>query len=341
MDYPEVDMAAQDIRVIVMKPSGEELGYLDVSAELDMDIGDTSDFEIKMPSKVWNKEWYGYGCKIAVPDTEYGGIIRDIESATESNEVTLRGPAWRGMLSYKIVKPPEGEEHLVLSGDLNDCIRTLIGDRFGGLFTVPWTNTGIDVSNWTVDRYITLYDALVKLTDTYGYRLKIRYIEPEDLEYGHIEVQAVAKNDYSEDLEYGDDGDVYVTVRDYRGGINHLICVGEGEGENRVIIDLYVQEDGSIGEKRHFSGMDEIESVYNYTSADAEKLRTDGTKRLQELRNYKKCGMSVNDAELDIGDIVSGYDAVTNTSVKMPITKKILKIQNEIVTIEYEVKGDD
>ena len=38
MDYPEVDMAAQDIRVIVMKPSGEELGYLDVSAELDMDI---------------------------------------------------------------------------------------------------------------------------------------------------------------------------------------------------------------------------------------------------------------------------------------------------------------
>lgn len=341
MDYVNIDVKTKDMKIIVMKPSGEELGYLDASADLDMDIGDTSDFEIKIPSNTWNEEWYGYGCKIAVPDTEYGGIIRDIESATESNEVTLRGPTWRGMLSDKVVKPPEGEEHLVLSGELNDCIRALVGDRFDGLFSTPWISTDIQVSNWSVDRYVTLYDALVKLTNAYGHRLQIRYVEPEDLEYGRVEVQSVAINDYSEDLEYGEDGDIHVTVRDSRSGVNHLICIGEGEGEERVVIDLYVQEDGTIGENQYYFGLDEIEDVYNYTRADADKLRTDGEKRFQELRNYKKCGMSVNDADLDIGDIVSGYDTVTNTSVTKPVTKKILKIQNEIVTIEYEVKGDD
>lgn len=341
MDYPNIDMPTQDMKIIVMKPSGEELGYLDASADIDMDIGDTSDFEIKILSSIWNQEWYGYERKIAVPNTEYGGIIRDIESATESDEITLRGPTWRGMLSDKVVKPPEGEEHLILSGELNDCIRTLIGDRFDGLFTVPWISTGIEVSNWAVDRYVTLYDALVKLTNAYGHRLQIRYIEPEDLEYGHVEVQSVVVNDYSEDLEYGEDGDIHVTVRDSRGGVNHLICIGEGEGGDRALIDLYVQGDGTIGENQYYFGLDEIEAVYNYTSADAEKLRTDGEKRFQEIRNYKKCAMSVNDVDLDIGDIVSGYDAVTNTSVTKPITKKILKIQNEIVTIEYEVKGDD
>lgn len=341
MDYSNIDMPTQDMKIIVMKPSGEELGYLDASADIDMDIGDTSDFEIKILSSIWSQEWYGYERKIAVPNTEYGGIIRDIESATESDEITLRGPTWRGMLSDKVVKPPEGEEHLILSGELNDCIRTLIGDRFDGLFTVPWISTGIEVSNWAVDRYVTLYDALVKLTNAYGHRLQIRYIEPEDLEYGHVEVQSVVINDYSEELEYGEDGDIHVTVRDSRSGVNHLICIGEGEGEDRVLIDLYVQGDGTIGENQYYFGLDEIEAVYNYTSADAEKLRADGEKRFQEIRNYKKCAMSVNDVDLDIGDIVSGYDAVTNTSVTKPITKKILKIQNEIVTIEYEVKGDD
>ena len=71
MDYPNIDMPTQDMKIIVMKPSGEELGYLDASADIDMDIGDTSDFEIKILSSIWNQEWYGYERKIAVPNTEY------------------------------------------------------------------------------------------------------------------------------------------------------------------------------------------------------------------------------------------------------------------------------
>lgn len=341
MDYSNIDMTTQDMKFTVMKASGEELGYLEESVDLDMDIGDTSDFEINISSDTWSRERHGYGCKIAIPDTEYGGIIRDIESSTGPGEVTLRGPTWRGMLADKIVEPPDGEEHLVLSGELNDCIRTLMGDRFDGLFIVPKISTDIQVSNWEVDRYVTLYDALDKLTNAYGCRLQIAYNEPEDLEYGHVDIQAVPVRDYSDELEYSIDGNVYVTVRDCRNGVNHLICVGEGEGQNRVKVDLYIQEDGSIGKKQYYFGLDEIVAVYNYTSADAGKLEEDGAKRLQELRNYKKCEMTIDDADVEIGDIVSGFDDITGTVVKKPVVRKILKIQNETVTIEYEVKGDE
>ncbi len=45
-----------------------------------MDLGDTSDFELSINSESWDAEKFSYGCRIFIPDTEYGGIIDDIES---------------------------------------------------------------------------------------------------------------------------------------------------------------------------------------------------------------------------------------------------------------------
>lgn len=329
------------IEMMMSKETGEEMGYLPSTADLDMDIGDACDFELKVSSHEWNAESLGYGCRLFSPGTEYGGIIRDIESNTSSCEVILRGPTWRGMLSKKVIEPPDGEDHLVVSGDLNDILREFIGDKYNGLITVPEVKTGISISNWQVDRYVKILDAISKLLSAYGCRLQIEYNEPEGLEYGHVDVTARPIRDYSDELEYSLDGNVYVDVRDSRNGVNHLICTGEGEGQDRIKIDLYVQEDGSIGKNQYYFGAEEIEDVYNYTSADAESLEEDGRNRLQELRNYKKCNMTIDDADVEIGDIVAGFDGITGTKVKKPVIRKILKIQNEIVTIDYEVKGDD
>ena len=277
------------IEIMMSKETGEEVGYLPPTADLDMDIGDTCDFELKVSSNEWSTESLGYGCRLFSPGTEYGGIIKDIESNTNSCEVILRGPTWRGMLSNKVIEPPDGEDHLVVSGDLNDILRKFIGDEYNGLITVPEVKTDISVSNWQVDRYVKILDAISKLLSDCGCRLQIEYNEPEGLEYGHVDVTARRVIDYSNDLEYSMDGNVYVDVRDCRNGVNHLICIGEGEGQDRVKVDLYVQEDGSIGKKQHYFGTDEIEDVYNYTGANVDKLEEDGSKRLQELMNYKKC----------------------------------------------------
>lgn len=328
------------LRFITAKPTGEEQGELTDSADVDLDVGNTNDFEINIPVSEYDTERMGYDCKIFIPGTEYGGIIGDLESNTSTEKVTLRGRTWRGMLEYKVVEPPAGQDHLVLSGELNTLIRTLIGDRFGGLFSVPDIDTGITVKNWQVDRYATLYDALQKLVSNYDRRLQIQYVQPEGLEYGYVTVQAVPIRDYSGQLEYSQEEGVHVTVRDCRNGVNHLVCVGQGENQDRIVLHLYAQKNGSIGKTQYYTGLDEISAVYDYSSAEADKLEEDGIKRLKELQNYKKCEMTIDDADLEIGDIVAGYDTVTNTQVIKPIIQKILKMQEGNITIDYSVKGD-
>lgn len=328
------------LRFIMAKPTGEEQGELTDSADVDLDVGDTNDFEINIPVSEYDTERTGYDCKIFIPGTEYGGIIGDLESNTSTEKVTLRGRTWRGMLEYKVVEPPAGQDHLILSGELNDMIRTLIGDRFSGLFSVPDVDTGIAVKSWQVDRYVTLYNALQKLVSNYDRRLQIQYVQPQGLEYGYVTVQAVPIKDYSEQLEYSQEEGIHVTVRDSRNGVNHLVCVGQGENQDRIVLHLYVQRDGSIGKTQYYTGLDEISAVYDYSSAEADKLEEDGIKRLKELQNYKKCEMTIDDADLEIGDIVAGYDAVTNTQVIKPIIQKILKMQDGNITIDYSVKGD-
>ena len=341
MDSHTLEDTISKIRFITTKPTGEECGELCDSAEADMDIGNTNDFEVTIAVSDYDTERMGYRCRIFAPGTEYGGIIGDIESISGTRKVALRGRTWRGMLQYKVVEPPAGQDHLVLSGELNTAIRTLIGDRFGDLMVIPEVDTGITIKSWQVDRYVTLYDALQKLVSNYGCRLQIQYAHPEGLEYGYVTVQAVPIVDYSEQLEYSQEEGIYVTVRDCRNGVNHLVCVGEGEKQDRVVLHLYVQKNGTIGKKQYYTGLNEISAVYNYSSAEADKLEEDGTKRLKELQNYKKCEMTIDNADLEIGDIVAGYDAVTNTQVIKPVIQKILKMQNGNITIDYSVKGED
>lgn len=335
-------MAGSAIEHFLMAmPFGEEQANLPDTAEVDLDTGDTNDFEVTVAASEWNPGTLGYGCRLYIPNTEYGGIIQDIESVTATGNIILRGDTWRGMLAYRIVEPPTGQDHLVLSGELNDVIRELIGDRLGGLFYVSEIDTGITVRNWQVDRYVTLYDALMKLVGAYGYRLKISYIQPEGLEYGYVSVQAVPIVDYSDQQEYSMEGNIHVDIRDCRNGVNHLVCAGEGENQQRAVVHLYVQQDGSIGETQYYFGQDEKAQVYIYTSADVTQLKEDGTKRLKDLMNHKKCEMTVEDVDLELGDIVSGYDEITDTQVKKPIVRKILKVQDGNITIDYKVEGED
>ena len=329
------------LKFIVSRPTGEELGYIGEDTEIDLDLGDTNDFEMRMDQNNWSKEQYWYDNRIFIPQTEYGGIIDDLEVITSTREIVLRGPTWRGLLGRKVVEPPEGEDHLTVSGELNNILRDLIGDRFDGLFSVPDVETGVMVTGWQVERYVTLYEAIMKLLDSKEYRLQISYVEPEGLEYGYVSVQAVPITDYSEELEYSREGKVNFDIRDYRGGINHLVCVGEGQNEERAVLHLYVQEDGTIGKVQHYSGMEERAAVYEYSSADLEKLEEYGKKRLKELRNYKSIDVTVDDVDLEIGDIVGGYEEITGTRLQKPVARKIINMKQGKITINYEVKGDD
>lgn len=330
------------VTMMMTDANGRDVGTLDYSISLDMDLGDTNDFEFEVDQSIWDSELMGYGCRLYIPETEYGGIIGDIEVVTKTATATLTGDTWRGMLTKKIIEPPSGQDHKTVSGELNTILRSLIEPEFSGLFVVPQEDTGVEVSNFQFDRFCTLLDGLEDMLTSVGYRLDIRYKSGDAGESGWVEIQAVEAENYSETIEYNRDNRINYDARDYRRGINHLICAGNGEGTDRTVLHLYVQSDGSVGSTKYYTGLEERVALYSYTSqSDVEQLRKDGTKRLQELMNYKQFEMSVEDVDLEIGDTVSGRDFTTGILVQKPIVQKILKIEKGKIQVEYKLKGDD
>lgn len=329
-----------ELKVVAADASGKELAYLD-DVEVDVDIGTDNDFELTISIADYGEN-YAYGNRIFIPDTEYGGLIEDMNVITANDEIKLNGYTWRGLLTQKIVEPQDGANNLILNGELNTVIRELVGDRFGDLFTVEDVDTGVVLHNWVVDRYATLYDTIMKFLDASECRLKIRYQQGERTEPGAVHLQAVPVVDYSEQLEYSQDADLDFNVRDYRRGINHLICAGKGEGSERTILHLYVQEDGSIGRTQFYTGLSERTAYYDYGSAeDEEKLEEGAMKRLAELQSYKKFEVSVDDIGLELGDIVGGREYITGTEVKKPVVAKIFNQKDGQTFIEYKLKGAD
>ena len=330
------------MELIIASPGGKEIGFWNDEKELDLDVGDTNAFEITIPLEGWNTDRLGFGTQIFIPNTEYGGIIGDIQTRTKSGTVVLTGDTWRGLLAQEIIVPPTGQDYYTISGELNTIIRTLMGNRYGSLFSVPITSTGVTVQNYQFERYCTLLSGIEKLLYSSNHRLDIKYMQGDPGQPGYVQLQAVPVGNYVDRTEFSQDCKVHFEVRDYRRGINHLICLGKGELRNRTVLNLYVQEDGTIGQTQHYKGLDHRAAVYDYSSVEDEsKLQEDGIKRLRELMDYKECEVSVDDISLEVGDIVSGRDYVTGISVQKPIVRKILKIDNEKETVDYKLKGDD
>lgn len=307
--------------------------------DLDADVGDTNDFEIGINLEMWKKD-ITYDCRWYVPGTEFGGIISDIESNTKTKKVTVRGDTWRGMLAKKVIEPPTGQDYRIVSGKIHEVMKTMIEPEFSGIFKVPNIKENTEIT-YQFERYCTLLEGLQKMLDVKGKRMQIHYVPGNPGESGYVEVMAVDKKDYSENLELSQDGKLSFTCRDYRRGYNHLICLGKGELKDRLVLHLY-EKNGKIGKEKAYTGMEERTLVYDLAAEEnEEELEKSATEKFKELINYKKIAVSVNDVELEIGDTVAGRDYVTGIYVKRPIIQKILRITKEKKDVEYKVQGGE
>lgn len=332
------------LKYTVANRQGEELGYVKDANLIDLDLGDTNDFALELSADAWSEEMYNWGYRLFIPGTEFGGLLEQRETSTAANTVTWKGYTWRGLLSQKIIEPPVGQSHLTVSGEANRIIAQVLGNRFGSLFTADDTNSGIQITSYKFDRYCTLLDGLEKMLFQAGARLKICYDQGDPAVLNAcVRLCAVPVTDWSGQLEYSQDGGkIKFSTIDYRRGVNHLICAGSGEEEARTVLHLYVQKDGTIGDKPYYTGLDERAALYSYTSAeDADELREDGIKRLTELMNYTGMDATLDDIDVDIGDIVGGRDRLTGMYLAQPVTGKILRTQDGTTTIEYKLKGEE
>lgn len=314
-----------------------------MDADIDFAAGsDENDYEIKIRRDRWDKR-YTYGNIFYIKNTEFGGIISRKKINTAEDTISLYGRTWRGKLDKKIIRPPAGQDYRKVSGELNAVLNTLVTEQFNDYFVVSQNDTGVIVTNYQFDRYCTLSAGIVKMLKSVGYKLHIEYIQQERGQPGYVELSAVPIVDYSEQIELSQDSRLNFTFDETKNGVNHLICLGKGELQDRQVIDLYVGRNGSIGKTQYYTGIQEVAETYEDTSAESDELEERGREKLQELMNSTKFSMDVESLgmEVEIGDIIGGRDYVTGMYAAKPIEKKIYKVSGGTVSIEYEIEGDD
>lgn len=324
---------------------GRQIGYVQ-DANIDFEVGadesdSINDFEIEL--KRWN--WDGsieYGSRVFSPDTEYGGIVREISTDTSANVIRAKGDTWRGMMTKKIIQPLSGQDYAVASGELNSIIKSKVEAEFPGLFYGVEIDTGITVTNYQFDRYCTLHSGLVKMLKSIGYRLDIRYQEGDVGMAGYVRVRAVPINDLSSEYELTNDNNMHFTTDDNQRGINHLICLGKGELKDRLVIHLYVDQNGVISQTQHFKGIEEIVAIYDSNGSERDDLIKNGIKELESKKSSMSYNMTMTKLEgnIDLGDIVGGKDYLTGISMKKPIGRKIWTISSGKEKVVYKLEGE-
>lgn len=315
-----------------------EVGTLPKNATMDFDIGDMNDVEISCDRGLLN-----FGMWLICPGTEYGALIEETESITTEKIETWRGNTFRKFLQQYIIEPPDGQDYRVVSGDANDIIRQILGNAFGALFVVPEEPSGIEFENFKFDRYTDALSGFSKMLKQKNARISITIQQGGPNEPFSVVLSAVPIQNLSEEIEYSQDSRIAVTFQESRRGINHLICLGQGELKQRQVIHLYAQLDGSISQKKYYTGLKERTAVYDYPNAEDEnELIESGMEELRNLMNVKKMQMSVNDTkDMQIGDIISGRSYDTGMYMQKPVIRKIVTVRNTKMEVEYKVEGEE
>lgn len=303
--------------------------------DFDIDLGDTNDFEIKLTYASWN-DLIAIGKRIYIPNTEYGGIIKFISSATNTGNIFLKGYTWRGYLAHRFIIPPSGSDYYIGNGELNSIIGNLV--QIPG-FTVSSASTGVSV-NYQFNRYVSVLEGLETMLATVGYRLDISYVQTQA--GGYVFVQAVKAGQFGETVEYSQDSLIDFTSTNDQMGVNHLICLGQGELKDRLVVHLYADANGNISQVQSITGINEVIEVYDNSGAEQETLIENGTKRLEERISKKSFVPSIKEVETElfIGDIVTGQDYITGNKVTKPIVEKIVKRKDGNISIDYKIEDE-
>lgn len=313
--------------VIFAKPNGEEVGFL-TNFNLDLEVGGNNDFEI---STTADKKIMDFNWKIYANNTEYGGIISKIDVDTASNRIAYSGQTWRGILNNYIISPPSGSDYLTVSGNVSTIISGLIsGFGINSLYAVAVSTAA--VTDYQFDRYCTLLTGIDKMLKSVDCRLNVV------CNNGAVTLSPVAIHDYSAELEYSQDNNINFRIQDNRNGVNHLVCLGSGQLQNRQVVNLYLQQDGTIGETQYYTGLDERAQVYDYSAVESlDELEKSGRERFAELLNSQSLEMSIDEINVELGDIVGGRERITGIYMSEPITQKIVKATDSSLKISYKV----
>lgn len=323
--------------MIVLDSYLHELG--EIETDIDIEYGtsedSTNDFEVT-DAQMENVAAGGF----YIPGTEIGGLFDYVKINSDSDFRVYKGFTWRGLLKNSIIMPDAGEDYKIVSGDANVVISNMLSGLFGGIFSVSAEDSGLTLTNYQFPLYINLLDGIEGMLEKNDYRLKITAQKVQSHRPIQILLEAVPAVQVSG--TYNEDNGIAMSYVINNMGINHLICGGSGELQNRMIRHLYIDNNGNISSTQYYFGLDERTAFYDYPNAESEDdLLEYGMQQLKELASSKSLTMQAPEQfNLEIGDKVRGVFP-DGTEIISPIVSKIYKISNGTMNIELKIKGEN
>ena len=309
---------------------------LDVDVEVGTSKDSTNDFEMSN-AFIQNLGAAGF----YIPGTEIGGLFEYDKTKSSEDISTLKGWTWRGLLTQAILVPPAGSDYLTVSGEANDIISTLLQNVLGGFFDVSTEDSGLTITNYQFPLYINVLDGIEGMLEAYGYKLQITADKIASGQPIKILIHAVEAAQITG--TYNEDNGIPMTFTRNQMGINHLLCGGKGELQDRLKVNLYINNNGVVStSSQYYFGFDERTAFYDYSSAESEAdLITSGTKKLKELASSKTLSLKApENSDLTVGDLVTGQFP-DGTIITKPVVQKIYKISGGLLSTEIKIKGEN
>ena len=286
--------------------------------ELDLAYGsDENDFKLTcLPQPA-------AGSLIMMDGTEYGGMV-----TVRNTDGSVEGPTWHGMLSRRILQPDAGKDYLTVSGNAATILNTLF-KRIGldSLFTADAST--VTIGGWQFDRYTDAYTGVTKMLTANNAKLRLTWLD------GHVHAIAKPVDHYGDTI----DSDLLVFQASLDSQpVNHLIGLGQGDLHERVVVHWYADSNGKVSQSKTLTGLAEYTAIYDYSNAQADELNEKTKEKLEELQTQGGVSVTLNDRSLsmDVGDTVTGRDNRLGITITVPISKKIVKVNNGIMSVDYE-----
>ena len=315
--------------LVVHDPERGDLREL-LDFELDLAFGsDENAFELTCAEVLAPAE----GQVVFVDATEYGGVVDETSydaGRDATGTVTCKGRIWHGVLAGKRLLPDEGSARLSVDGKAGEVLASLIG-RMGlsGLFSAAADDAAV---SYTFERFCDGYSGLKALAKANGRKVAMRR------RGGKVELSLPPAVDYANKV----DSDLLdFTLTSVHRCVNHLVCAGTGELEDRAVVHFYADSAGNISHTQSLFGVDEIAALYDYSNADEEKLEEEGRKKLQEYQTQGSVEVEAHDdIDVDVGDVISARDNAHGRTVSATVAKKIVKVSRGVATYSYEVGSE-
>lgn len=237
---------------------------------------DENNFELVVPLSKDNI--IEYDSIVYMEGTEYGGFIDERVVSTTSSNIKYKGRTPHGFLNSYVIYPNGPDGYRTVTGNaLNILIDILDYFHLLDYFEFDTEAESIYIDSFKF-RYEYIYDGMIKMLATVNAKLILIWHN------GKIRVTIKTVSNYSEEQEL-DSSQLLFTIGNKENCVNHLLCLGQGEWNERKVISLYTNENGFIqpylvndppyedsdyildNRNQLLEGKEEICQIYDYPNA--------------------------------------------------------------------------